>query len=234
MTYPGFIDHVIALNAGTTTLSLPSITYADGDTLVMILMHRDTLTTPSGWTLLETVGPVVGSPFNQRISSLKRVMSGSGSLSQSVVQGSSQRFAGYIARFSGATDATARADLRASGTKAASAAVTTSAKGSGKVVVWGAAQELWAPAGADATSPWAPSADGLVFPNWTPIAAIGNQPRLGVFIDGIRASGARTFTPANTTGADHYTLLAVEVAGTSDTVDPKRFINVSGTATPIQ
>src|SRR5690606_5234215 len=58
--------------ASGTSLAWGDVPYADGDLLVMAVMHRSALTTPSGWTLHATVGPF--SSVTQHTSILSRRM----------------------------------------------------------------------------------------------------------------------------------------------------------------
>lgn len=233
LPYLGNHRSIIGTN---TTLTLPDLAYEDGDFLVLVVMHRDTLTTPSGWTLDTTVGPVGGDANNQRVSILHRTMSGGGTLSQSVTQGSSQRLGLAVLRFRGVAGFAVRGDLAAAAGKDVSVAVVTSAKGTGRLVIWAIAQPTWATDDPFTMMPWL-STEGLPTVQWGGLST-NNQPRLGVFIDD-RASAARTFSlPFSAAGTTTYTLAALELEGPTigggEPVDPKRFLNVGGEAVPIQ
>lgn len=75
---------------------IPQITQ-DGDLLVACIMHRDTLTAPSGWSLAESAGPVSGSGVNQYTSIYtKKASSTDAGASVTFTQATSQRMATHI------------------------------------------------------------------------------------------------------------------------------------------
>jgi hypothetical protein len=74
--------------ATSTSQTIPAAT-AVGDLILAFVMHRSTLTTPAGWTLVDSQGNPTG-PYDHSISVLSRVaQSGDAGASLSVTQGSS-------------------------------------------------------------------------------------------------------------------------------------------------
>jgi hypothetical protein len=98
-------DEVEFVAAGGTTIGNSSSINVDipseaeeGDYLVLHVVHRDTLTTPTGWTILE--GPTTPIDFSQRQTVLYKIAEeGDGGTNVSLTQGSSQRFLAHIQAF---------------------------------------------------------------------------------------------------------------------------------------
>lgn len=97
------IAHVVtgsrAIISSGTSINVPIPSAVIDDTLIMHVMHRSALTTPSGWTLEGTSGATVQA--TQRISVLSRVADGSEGATINVVQAASGRMIGNVSVFRG-------------------------------------------------------------------------------------------------------------------------------------
>src|SRR5690606_31117505 len=96
--------------ASATSLAWGDVPYEDGDLLVMAVMPRSALTTPSGWTLHATVGPF-SNDFPQYTSILTRRMTGSGTANGSVNQAATGRLVVGVLNLRNAGSVIERPDL---------------------------------------------------------------------------------------------------------------------------
>ena len=96
--------------ASDTSLAWGDVPYEDGDLLVMAVMHRSTLTTPTGWTLHATVGPF-STGFPQYTSILTRRMTGSGTANGSANQAATGRMIVGVLNIRNAGSVIERPDL---------------------------------------------------------------------------------------------------------------------------
>lgn len=203
--------------AGATSLAWGDVPYEDGDLLVMAVMHRAALTTPSGWTLHATVGPFsVG--FPQYTSILTRRMSGAGNASGTVQQTSSGRLVVGVLNLRNAGSVIERPDLCfVTEDKRGAFSFTVAGKGATEnLVIWALSAPFWStvtigdpPYASQARRPWA-STPAMLAPVWA-APDNNNQPRLGVFLD-YAVAGARTFTSTTDDADDYVGVVAIEIA----------------------
>ena len=89
----------------TVTTDMPSEA-AIGDLLIAVVMHRSALTTPTGWSVVDSHDETDNSGFNQKLSILSRTaQSGDPGSNQAFTQASSERFAAVILALSSDTGA---------------------------------------------------------------------------------------------------------------------------------
>lgn len=200
--------------ASATSLAWGDVPYEDGDLLVMAVMHRAALTTPSGWTLHATVGPFYSG--NQFTSILSRRMSGAGTASGTVAFGASTRAIVGVLNIRNAGDVIERPDLCTVEDKTNVTEFTIPGKGdTANLVIWALSAPFWsistsaAPPYANQTrKPWE-STPAMLAPVWA-APDNNNQPRLGVFLD-YAAAGARTFTSTFNDADDYVGVVAIEI-----------------------
>jgi len=193
-----------ALNA-VTSLTLPAMTYGAGDVLLLFVMHRGSMTTPSGWTLVQKAGPAVGDATAQAVSVFSKLEASGGSVTLSVTQAASGRLAAILLRLADVDSVTARGDLVFAGSHNTATPFACTAKGVDRVVIRGISQ-----------------VNGSGPANWTcsnsttriasPDAG-GESKRLGVLIDDIPSTTFNLIAPSGF--ADYVTLAAVELVGKS-------------------
>lgn len=202
--------------ASATDLAWGDVPYEDGDLLVMAVMHRAALITPSGWTLHATVGPF--SEFSQYTSILTRRMSGAGNASGTVQQASSSRLVVGVLNLRNAGSVIERPDLCfVTEDKRGVFSFTVAGKGATEnLVIWALSTIFWAssttaapPYVNDTRRPWE-STPAMLAPVWA-APDNNNQPRLGVFLD-YAVAGARTFTSPEVSADDFVGVVAIEIA----------------------
>lgn len=204
--------------ASATELAWGDVPYEDGDLLVMAVMHRAALTTPSGWTLHATVGPFSVSSIDQYTSILTRRMAGAGNASGTVQQASSSRLVVGVLNLRNAGSVIERPDLCfVTEDKRGAFSFTVAGKGSTEnLVIWALSVQFWSsspnadpPYANQARRPWE-STPAMLAPVWA-APNDSNQPRLGVFLD-YAAAGARTFTSPADNADDYVGVVAIEIA----------------------
>lgn len=203
--------------AGATSLAWGDVPYEDGDLLVMAVMHRSALTTPSGWTLHATVGPF-SNDFPQYTSILTRRMTGSGTANGSVNQAATGRMVVGVLNIRNAGDVIERPDLCTVEDKTNVTEFTIPGKGdTANLVIWALSAPYWSTGSGVAAPPYAnrtrtpwESAPAMLAPVWA-APDDNNQPRLGAFLD-YAAAGARTFTSTTANADDYVGVVAIEIA----------------------
>lgn len=203
--------------ASATSLAWGAVPYEDGDLLVMAVMHRSALTTPSGWTLHATVGPF-SNDFPQYTSILSRRMTGTGTASGTVEQASSGRMIVGVLNIRSAGTIVERPDLcDVTADKINATSFTVTGKGTTEnLVIWALSAPYWSTGSAvpalpyanETRSPWE-STPVMTTPVWA-APDDNNQPRLGVFLDYMEG-GSRTFSNATATADDYVGIVAIEI-----------------------
>jgi len=208
-------------SSSATSQAWGPLAYVDGDLLVMSVMHRRALTTPSGWTLHSTASVPYGDTVGQSTSILSRRMTGAGSVSGTVVQASAQRLIVDVYVLRGAGTPISRADLLLeTDAKLDVFSFTVPGKGAtSNLVVWALSAPYWS-ASAEPNPPFASVENtpwmcqtGMWSGTRAAVAASSNDNnRLGTFFD-YAIAGERTFTSTSTNADDWVALVALEIPG---------------------
>jgi hypothetical protein len=228
---PSIREYAGVVADATLTVSLAAVPVLVDDYILACIMHRSALTIPSGWTQVDTAGPVVGDATSQRVTILAYHAGSAESVTPQFTQASSGRMSAAVFRARNVVGLTTRSDLRVAVASTLPNTHVSAAKGTARTLVWAVASTIYAASSAQ----WTCSASSL-----SPTiagATSSNAPRLGAFYDSDESTTARTFTPATASPvASYLQVVAVEIEGlsTGAGVTPKRFLNVGGAAEPIQ
>jgi hypothetical protein len=175
-----------------------TIPYCDeGDLLLAFIMHRDTLTPPAGWTLVDMVGPFTSGTFTQYTSVYKRIaVAGDTGTVTTWTAATSQRIAVHIHSYrkNGGCDVLATTKDTVSNTAGNSIAFTTPVATESKQMFCSAGSAIIADSGASSS---ASVSAGWTITTPTYTTDTSNQIRLSVAYEQASAPGAITGTFGN-------------------------------------
>jgi hypothetical protein len=221
-------------NSGTTcTTTVTGLT--GGELLHASVMHRSTLTIPSGWTLLQQGTPLSGESASAGLQQWLSVLykfnpAGTTSASIAPNQASSGRMNVVLVAVSGADTPIARPTLAATTAEPVSTATHSnnlvSSKDAADLFLWSMDSVFWSTAVSPNGIDWTASPTGMGYYGAGEKDTSAWAPRLGVMTDTV-APGSRTFIPYDTSvsnggnGSDWMHLLATQIpAALSDGTTP--------------